>query len=310
MTTTPTEEAPRRVIRPRRRPPPDHAVPGPAVLHLPHGHRGRLRGRVRDLRAHRLRRQERARPPGRGPARRRDVRRQALAGGVRASRGARRRQGPRAAQREPELVKETLALFEESKDDDPRVRRYLALALGRLGDPGAVPALLGVVRDPAADPDPETLIYAVLALGGDRRSRRGARSCSRSRAAGRRPAQGGACTRWAPSTGREARAALAARPRRTPWRTCAGTRRWPWRARRDAGRGARARADAGPRAPGDACRTSRPEQANDVVLEAVAAAALLGDPSLRPRARAAARRGSRPQGARGGAARARGALSV
>lgn len=73
--------------------------------------------------------------------------------------------GPDSARREPELVKETVALFEESKDDDPRVRRYLALALGRLRDPAAVPALLAVVRDPAAEQDPETLIHAILALG-------------------------------------------------------------------------------------------------------------------------------------------------
>ena len=45
--------------------------------------------------------------------------------------------GQEAARRDPELVKETVALFEESKEDDPRVRRYLALALGRLRDPAA-----------------------------------------------------------------------------------------------------------------------------------------------------------------------------
>src|SRR5262245_33987561 len=73
--------------------------------------------------------------------------------------------GRDAAQRDPELVKETVALFEESKEDDPRVRRYLALALGRMRDPAAVPALLAVARDPASDQDAETLIHAILALG-------------------------------------------------------------------------------------------------------------------------------------------------
>jgi HEAT repeat protein len=73
--------------------------------------------------------------------------------------------GQDAARRDPQLVKETVALFEESKDDDPRVRRYLALALGRMRDPGGVPALLAVVRDPAADQDAETLIHSILALG-------------------------------------------------------------------------------------------------------------------------------------------------
>jgi HEAT repeat protein len=73
--------------------------------------------------------------------------------------------GSDSAKRDPELVKETVALFEESIDDDPRVRRYLALALGRLRDPAAAPALLAVVRDPASQQDPETLIHAILALG-------------------------------------------------------------------------------------------------------------------------------------------------
>jgi HEAT repeat protein len=73
--------------------------------------------------------------------------------------------GREAARKDPELVKETVALFEESKNDDPKVRRYLALALGRMRDPGGVPTLLAVVRDPAADQDPETLIHSILALG-------------------------------------------------------------------------------------------------------------------------------------------------
>lgn len=58
----------------------------------------------------------------------------------------------------PEAVK----LFEDSAGDDPRVRRYLALALGRLGDRQAVPALRKAL-DPSADS--ETVIYAIWALG-------------------------------------------------------------------------------------------------------------------------------------------------
>jgi HEAT repeat protein len=52
--------------------------------------------------------------------------------------------------------------------DDPRVRRYLTLVLGRLGDPRAVPLLEGAL----ADKDAETRLYALwaLALVGDPKS--------------------------------------------------------------------------------------------------------------------------------------------
>ena len=60
----------------------------------------------------------------------------------------------------PELVK----AFEVSKDDDPRVRRYLALALGRLLPP--IPAdARRVLIDALNDQDSETRISAIWALG-------------------------------------------------------------------------------------------------------------------------------------------------
>ncbi len=68
-----------------------------------------------------------------------------------------------AALSDPKFVGEAVALFKESGNDDPRVRRYLALALGRLGDRSAVPALREAL-DPNA-PDSETVIYAIWALG-------------------------------------------------------------------------------------------------------------------------------------------------
>ena len=51
--------------------------------------------------------------------------------------------------------------------DDPRVRRFLALALGRLGNAQAVPALLEYLRGArrGEGTDSETQIYAVWALG-------------------------------------------------------------------------------------------------------------------------------------------------
>ena len=67
---------------------------------------------------------------------------------------------------EPGFVDEVVRVFTGAAADDPRVRRYLALALGRLGDARAVPALIQ-----AADPqggasiDPDTQVYAVWALG-------------------------------------------------------------------------------------------------------------------------------------------------
>lgn len=64
---------------------------------------------------------------------------------------------------DPKFASEAVTLFKESGNDDPRVRRYLALALGRLGDRSAVPALREAL-DPNA-PDSETVIYSIWALG-------------------------------------------------------------------------------------------------------------------------------------------------
>ena len=72
------------------------------------------------------------------------------------------------ALKDPRFVDEAVRTFAESAGDDPRVRRYLALALGRLGDRRAVPALLVAAKDSAANgphADPETQIYSVWALG-------------------------------------------------------------------------------------------------------------------------------------------------
>lgn len=70
--------------------------------------------------------------------------------------------------KEEGLVPEMVAVFQSAESDDPRVRRYLALALGHLGDPEAVPVLL----DGIEDEDPETRIYSIWSLGriGDARA--------------------------------------------------------------------------------------------------------------------------------------------
>ena len=77
----------------------------------------------------------------------------------------------KGAARDPRFTADLIALFESSRDADPRVRRYLGLSLGEVGDPRAVDALLSAL----SDPDEQTTIYAAWALGsiGDRRAASG-----------------------------------------------------------------------------------------------------------------------------------------
>ena len=63
---------------------------------------------------------------------------------------------------DPEFVAQALSLFEDAKDDDPRVRRYLAVTLGRLQSPEAVDAL---VEAAGQQGDDQTRIFAIWALG-------------------------------------------------------------------------------------------------------------------------------------------------
>ena len=65
------------------------------------------------------------------------------------------------AKKHPDLVNNVAAVYRASKDDDPRVRRYLSMVLGNLGDRRATPLLVEAL----ADRDVETRIYAALALG-------------------------------------------------------------------------------------------------------------------------------------------------
>src|SRR6185503_7687721 len=76
--------------------------------------------------------------------------------------------GKDPALRDPKFVEEISRVFTASSADDPRVRRYLALALGRVGDRRTLPALLEAVDDAAATgahPDPQTQVFAIWALG-------------------------------------------------------------------------------------------------------------------------------------------------
>ena len=65
------------------------------------------------------------------------------------------------AKKYPNLVQQVSSLYVQSKNDDPRIRRYLSMVLGSLGDRRATPLLLEAL----AERDVETRIYALLALG-------------------------------------------------------------------------------------------------------------------------------------------------
>src|SRR5688572_23099485 len=85
------------------------------------------------------------------------------------------------------IAAESLRLFgtlSPSREEDVRVRRYLVLVLGKLGDRSAVPALLSAAKDP----DPETRLYSIWALGmlGDRSAVDAVLEASRSEDAGMR----------------------------------------------------------------------------------------------------------------------------
>jgi HEAT repeat protein len=63
--------------------------------------------------------------------------------------------------RRTNFVNDVVKVYQNSRGDDPRVRRYLALTMGQLGDSRAVPALVEGLSDPEA----ENQIYTLWALG-------------------------------------------------------------------------------------------------------------------------------------------------
>lgn len=65
------------------------------------------------------------------------------------------------AKRYPNLEQNVAALYTNSKTDDPRIRRYLGMVLGQLGDRRATPLLLEGLNDR----DVDNRIYALMALG-------------------------------------------------------------------------------------------------------------------------------------------------
>ena len=126
----------------------------------------------------------------------------------------------------PALVK----AFEAAKDDDPRVRRYLALAIGRLDPPMPPEAVAGPDQGARRSPDGETRDQRHLGARLVGRSGGRADASAALRVAGRRrhPQDGGLRARRA--AGRRAARDAAHGARRTRRPTCAGTRRSRWRA--------------------------------------------------------------------------------
>jgi len=62
---------------------------------------------------------------------------------------------------EPELIDDLIAAYRNSRNGDVRVRRYLAVAIGRVGEKRAVPSLIEGLEDS----DTENQIYTLSALG-------------------------------------------------------------------------------------------------------------------------------------------------
>ena len=62
--------------------------------------------------------------------------------------------------RVPNLEQQVAALYQSAKTDDPRIRRYLSMVLGSLGDRRATPLLTEALNEK----DVDTRIYALLAL--------------------------------------------------------------------------------------------------------------------------------------------------
>src|SRR5437764_9349362 len=65
------------------------------------------------------------------------------------------------AKKYPNLEEQVAAIYAGSKSDDPRIRRYLSMVLGSLGDRRATPLLL----DGLNDRDTDNRLYALMALG-------------------------------------------------------------------------------------------------------------------------------------------------
>jgi HEAT repeat protein len=187
----------------------------------------------------------------------------------------------RRARADARFVPEVVALFQETEGrggDDLLVRRYLAVALGRLGDPRAVPELLRTVRQGAASPDAQSVIYAAWALGaiGDPAALGDLLALAHSDDAGFRKAAVHALGSFRAPEAREAAAsALEDEALDVRWNAAVAL------ARHGDARGAPVLLQMMDRAQLAALPELSPDQRDDAVMEAVRAAAVLRDPRLR-----------------------------
>lgn len=193
--------------------------------------------------------------------------------------------GKDPALKDPRFVADAVALFVESQRDDPRVRRYLALALGRLGDRAAVPALRDAIGAEAADS--ETVIYAAWSLGslGDPAAVPDLVRLASHEDAGIRKAATHALGAFGePEAGAALRSALGDATDDVRWNAALALGR-----RRDPAatpvllqmldRSTVERVQQGARPDAEA---GAPEQADAVLIEAVSVAGASGDPAFRP----------------------------
>jgi len=68
--------------------------------------------------------------------------------------------------RNENFVRDLLVTYRGAKDQDPRIRRYLALTLGQIGDRVALPSFaVPSLIEGLGDNDTETQIYTIFALG-------------------------------------------------------------------------------------------------------------------------------------------------
>jgi HEAT repeat protein len=187
----------------------------------------------------------------------------------------------RRARSDPRFVPEVIALFRETEGgagDDQLVRRYLAVALGRLGDPRALPELRRTVQQGAAAADAQAVIYAAWALGaiGDPAALPDLLALARSDDAGFRKAAVHALGGFArPEARAAAVAALADEAVDVRWNAAVALAR-----HRDE-RAAPVLLQMLDRQQLAAMPELTPGQRDDAVMEAVRAAAALADPRLR-----------------------------
>jgi HEAT repeat protein len=179
------------------------------------------------------------------------------------------------------FVPEVIALFRETEGrtgDDLLVRRYLAVALGRLGDARAVPELRRTAQQGTSSPDAQSVIYAAWALGaiGDAAAVPDLLALARSTDAGFRKAAVHALGRFDRAEAREAVAAALSDPAvDVRWNAAVAL------ARQGDARGTPVLLQMLDRAQLAAMPELSPDQRDDAVMEAVRAAAALREPGLR-----------------------------